>query len=227
MSKKLLISLLLIIYCQCGFYLHTKFDDGSTLNSVYFSPDVSMVAFASTSNTHKVYYFPGMTLAHLYSATVPSTCAKFSPDRLYVAFALNNYNVVIKHTSDFSISATIPSKFNSIQQIDFSHDSSKLILCGKNSTHQGYEIWATPSPGTTPLKDDYTYSKSSLACRFASDGSYAVGDIGGNTHYYSNTYNLQWKNTLTSGSGTPAIESVAFAPNTSLLAVGTSILQRV
>lgn len=223
MIKMLLISLL-IVYCHCGFTLHTTFDDGSKLNSIYFSHDVSMVVFASTSNTHKVYYFPGMILAHTYSATVPSTCAKFSPNNLYVAFALNNYKVVIKNTNDFTISATIPSKFNSINQIDFSHDSSKLLLCGKNSTHQGYEIWAVTAPGTTPLKGDYTYGKDALACRFASDGSYAVGDIGGNTRYYSSTYIFQWKNTLTSSSGTPAIESLVFAPNASLLAVGTSIL---
>ncbi len=113
MIIKLLISLL-IISCYCGFTLHGTFNDGSKLNSVYFSHDVSMVVFASTSNTHNVYYFPGMTLAHTYPATVPSTCAKFSPNNLYVAFALNNYKVVIKDTSNFNVFTTITTSFNSI-----------------------------------------------------------------------------------------------------------------
>jgi len=111
MIKKLLI-FLLIIFCHCDFTLHSSFDYGSKINTVYFSHDISMVVFASTSNTHKVYYFPGMTLAHSYPATVPSTCAKFSPNNLYVAFALNNYKVVIKDTSNFDVFTTINSSFN-------------------------------------------------------------------------------------------------------------------
>jgi WD40 repeat protein len=89
----------------------------------------------------------------------------------------------------------------------------------------GYEIWAVP-PGASPLKSDFTYTSEGKSCRFGSDGSYAVGDLGGKTRYYLSNFNIQWINTLTAGS-TPSIESLAFSPNGSLFAVGTSILQNI
>lgn len=216
---KQLVFPLIIITSQCAFSLYSQINEGSTINSIYFSPDTSMVVLGSSSNTHNVYYFPNFTLAHAYTATNPCTCAKFSPNNLYIAFAHNNFKVVIKNTNNYTINVTINSLLSSIQQLDFSPDSTKLLLCGKNPSVAGYEIWDVQSPGALAFKSDYLYGKEGLACRFASDGSYAVGDIGGNTRYYSNSYSLQWKHTLTSSS--PTVESLAFTSNGTVLAIGT------
>jgi hypothetical protein len=112
MIIKLLISFLFVA-CH-SFYLHTLFSESSEIDSINFSPDVSMVVMGSTSNTHNVYYFPGMTLAHAFATTNPCKCAKFSPNQAYVAFALNNYKIVIKETNNFTTTHTITSNFNSI-----------------------------------------------------------------------------------------------------------------
>ena len=112
MIKKLLVPLL-IIYSH-SFYLHSMLSESSMLNSVHFSPDVSMVVLGSTSNIHNVYYFPEMTLAHAYAASNPCKCAKFSPNQDHLAFALNNYTLIIKDTINFSITSAITSTLNTI-----------------------------------------------------------------------------------------------------------------
>lgn len=105
MIKKLLISLTIIVFGS-AFYRHSTISEGSLINSVHFSPDASMVVLASNSNTHNIYYFPTMKLAYAYTASGQSTCAKFSPNQLYVAFAVYA-RVFIKNTNDFSTISNI------------------------------------------------------------------------------------------------------------------------
>jgi WD40 repeat protein len=89
----------------------------------------------------------------------------------------------------------------------------------------GYEIWAVP-PGASPLKSDYTYTSEAKCCKFGHDGSYAVGDLGGNTRYYLSNYNLQWTNILPNTSASP-VSSLTFSPKNNVFAVAYSATRNI
>jgi WD40 repeat protein len=139
--------------------------------------------------------------------------AKFSPNGQYIAFGLANDSVIILKASDYSFVVNIPTKFGEVREVDFSANSDKLLVCGRNGD-DGYEIYLVPGWGR--VKFDYNYGDDALSCRFSNNDLYAVGSKDGYVRLYnaSSSYSLAWSSRRNSDSEIAALD---FSPNSSYL----------
>ena len=146
--------------------------------------------------------------------------AKFSPDGNYIALGYKNSSVVIINANTYATVTEVPLTFQDVKEIDFSSDSSKMLVCGKKNAN-GYEIFSVPA--WTQVHSDFTYSDEADSCRFANDGHYAVGTKDGFINYYDSGDNLVWFNRRTTDS---KIDALAFSPNSSYLLASWSTNSR-
>jgi len=137
---------MLLLASTLSISFYTKTTESNITNSVIFSNDGTLVAVGTTGIAHNIYTFSTMTVAAVYNTTVAVNSVIFSPDSQYIAYALASSAVQILYVKNFSVLYTITSpQFNSMNQVDFNNDSTRLIVCGKQGNAKlGYEIWNIP-----------------------------------------------------------------------------------
>lgn len=214
----------LLVACTSSISYYTKINEASSVNSVHFSPDSTLIVVGSGSNKHNIYSLSTLTPVYTYAATSACNSAKFSPNQRFIAFGMTNTSVVILNAADYSLNMTITSKFNPIGQIDFNSNSSKLLVCGKGGTFMGYEIWEITSG--VKLSSDYAYTRTILSCTFSSADSFAIGDNSSQVYFYNPNYVLNATSIMSVFR--PLVTGIAFSPNASIIAYAwASAVQRI
>jgi WD40 repeat protein len=200
-------------WCYYGKVGHT--------NDVYeatYSPDGSKIVVASRDGRHYIYDALSFAIIYQYISTIAYT-AKYSPDRQYIAFGLQNSTVIVLSGVDYSFVTSIALGFSTVWEVHFNANSNKLLVCG-GATSRGYQIFAVP--GWNSLKTDVSASGDALSCRFANNDYYAVGFRDGFIKVYNaaTAYSSVWTNRRTTNSEIAALD---FSPNSSQLLAAWSV----
>ena len=108
----------------------TKFNVNQVINEASYSPDTSKISVATDSNSHYVYSTGSYSLLHTYAAGSKALTTKFSPDQNYIAFGLQNNSVTLLNANTYAPINSISTLFSEVYEVDFSSDSSKILICG-------------------------------------------------------------------------------------------------
>ena len=150
-----------------------------------------------------------------------SLTSKYSPDQNFIAVGYQGGTSILIFTSTLTLYTTITSAFNNVFEVDFSADSTKLMVCGNNGGGvNGFEIYGVSSTSTTwnIVNSSTGYSKPFVACRFAPDGSFATGSQDGRLRYFLPDYSWSWS--VQPYSIATSVNTLDFTSNGSILIAG-------
>ena len=77
-----------------------------------------------------------MQVEYPYDPGEKAFSAKYSPDGNYIAFGLTNDSVIILDSS-YGFVADISTAFRDVEEVHFSANSNKLLVCGRTN-NKGY-----------------------------------------------------------------------------------------
>lgn len=156
------------------------------INEVDISPDSTMMTTASDSKKMIVWNFTSLAPLFILSCTAAVRSAKFSKDGALIAVAQGANSVNIIQVSTFTSIKNITSGLATVQEVDFSWDNTKLLMCGQ----YGIEVW---NVGGTWSNNGSSLTATYTSCKFQKNNNYFGGGITGkNTFFTANTNAVLW-----------------------------------
>lgn len=134
----MIIILIVLVSTANSFSTYTNFSQTGNAMSVNFSPNGLVLATCFDTQNQNIYSYTTFEVVHTFNAGANCRSVRFSPNSNYIAYGLRDTDVLIKNSS-YDLIKTITTQFTAyINEIDFSSDSSKLLVCGKTSANRGY-----------------------------------------------------------------------------------------
>jgi WD40 repeat protein len=136
MASRLLVIMLVAMALVAGvngWCEKTHFAETSTINEIDFSPDRTMVLTASSSKKMIVWNFSSFEPIFTLNCTSTVKTAKFSKDQKYIAVGQSSNNVNIIQVSTFTSITNVSTGCNPVNEVDFSWDYKRLLVCGNNA----------------------------------------------------------------------------------------------
>ena len=150
-----------------------------------------MMITASDSMKMIVWNFTSLAPLFILTCTVTVQSAKFSKDGTLIAVAQGHNSVNVIQVSTFTSVQNITSGVSTINEVDFSWDNTKLLVCGQN----GIEVW---NVGGTWSNNGSSSSGQYTSCKFQKNNNYFGGDnTGKNTIFNANTNTVLWSDQKT------------------------------
>jgi WD40 repeat protein len=208
----------------------------STVNTVAWAPDGSLLATASDDSTVKLWSTNGSLVRTLTTHPYQATALAFSPDGTKLAVGTYSGGYYYSSNclgrvqlwqatngwtgSNVAILRTTTNKFGKITAVAFSPDGAKLASCtsgGSNYVHQvsNGALLTAKSVYTTNRLINLETNAAALALAFSTGGFLASGCEDGTIRVWTSTWAQVWNNNTAHSSN---VTAVAFSPNGSTLA---------
>jgi len=187
---------------------------GVKITHLDFSPDGTMIAFATSNGAVNLYNLDEMSSqGSPVNNPGPIDSLQYSPDSSYLAAGTDDGKVIVWNTSDWSEAKRIEG-LGSVKSVAFSPDATLLAVGTKNSI----TVWGTDSwdqKFSVPTNGDTT-----LSVAFSSDAVFLAAGTAGNIVHILNATTGEELAKLTAHSG--AVTTLAFSGDGLFLATGST-----